>query len=235
MYACAPVGDTGFNSSWSRCIVARSFALAVVSMEANFASSKPIRTPVIGDRALGYIVNSSGPMKRKRLLVAMVPKCHNRYTPRAMVPNIASCRIVNTFLVAKYVKSKMTRERDLSQVNFIDQGFESAANLLVKYQFHQRIPHVVCKTFIRTRSGRNTRRWAFHGSLKVQQGTVKGTTGQKAAQVPASIVAKKSRWHRKAGARKAQCLKERKRVLYCEHEDVFGQWCQHRINTRGSM
>ena len=61
----------------------------------------------------------------------MVPH-HNRYTPRAMVPNEASCRIVNTFVVAEYIKSKMTRERDHSQVNFIDEGLECAANLFVK-------------------------------------------------------------------------------------------------------
>ena len=36
------------------------------------------------------------------------------------------------FLVAEYIKSKMTRERDVGQVNFIDEGFESAADLLVK-------------------------------------------------------------------------------------------------------
>ena len=29
------------------------------------------------------------------------------------------------------MKSKMTRERDLGQVNFIDKRFESAANLIV--------------------------------------------------------------------------------------------------------
>ena len=45
-----------------------------------------------------------------------------------MVPDEASCRIVNNFLVAKYIKSKMTRERDLGQVNLIDEGFEGAVN-----------------------------------------------------------------------------------------------------------
>ena len=49
-----------------------------------------------------------------------------------MVPGGASCRIVNTFFVAEYIKSKMTRERDLSQVNFIASRFEIAATLLVK-------------------------------------------------------------------------------------------------------
>ena len=44
-----------------------------------------------------------------------------------MVPNVASCRIVSTFLVAEYIKSNMTKERDLRQVNFIDNGFESAS------------------------------------------------------------------------------------------------------------
>ena len=49
-----------------------------------------------------------------------------------MVNDGASCGIVNAFLVAEYVKSKMTRECDLGQVNFIDEGFEGAANLFVK-------------------------------------------------------------------------------------------------------
>ena len=50
-----------------------------------------------------------------------------------MVPDEASCRMVNTF-VAEYIKSNMTRECDLGPVNFIDEGFDGAANLLVKYQ-----------------------------------------------------------------------------------------------------
>ena len=60
-----------------------------------------------------------------------------------MVPNGASCRIMCTFFVAEFVKSKMTRECDLSQVNFIDKGYEDAANLLVEQHLQQRIPHVV--------------------------------------------------------------------------------------------
>ena len=48
-----------------------------------------------------------------------------------MVPDGASCRIVTTF-VAEYIKSKMTKECDHSQVNFIDERFEGTANLLVK-------------------------------------------------------------------------------------------------------
>ena len=63
--------------------------------------------------------------------VAMV-LYHNRCAPRAMVSNVASCMIVNTFLVAEQINSKVTRERDLSQVNFINRGFESAAKMLVK-------------------------------------------------------------------------------------------------------
>ena len=61
----------------------------------------------------------------------MVPY-QNKNNSRAMVPGEASFRIVSTFLVSEYIKSKMTRERDLDQVNFIDEGFEGAANLLVK-------------------------------------------------------------------------------------------------------
>ena len=65
-----------------------------------------------------------------------------------MVPDEASCRILTTF-VAEYIKSKMTRERDLGQVNFIDKGYESAANLPVKQELNKEIPHVVCETFTR--------------------------------------------------------------------------------------
>ena len=81
-------------------------------------------------------------------------------------------------------KRKMTRECDFGQVNFIDKRYKDAANLPVKQQFQQRIPHVVCKTFIRTRNGRNTRSWAFHGSHKVQQGTVKGCARKRAESKP---------------------------------------------------
>ena len=46
-------------------------------------------------------------------------------TSPAMVPDEASCRIVNTF-VAEYIKSKKTRERDLGHVSFIDKGPKTA-------------------------------------------------------------------------------------------------------------
>ena len=95
--------------------------------------------------------------------------------PRANVPDEASCRFVKIFFVADYIKSKMTRECDLSQVNFIDKRVrrrrQSARELTVSYRGF----HMLCaKNFTRTRSGRNTRSWAFHGSLKVQQGLCKG-------------------------------------------------------------
>ena len=59
-----------------------------------------------------------------------------------MVPNVASCRIVNTF-VAEYIKSEMTRERDLGQVKFINKGFENAAKLLVKSSSNRGF-HLLC-------------------------------------------------------------------------------------------
>ena len=40
-------------------VVARSFASAMVTMHVKFASSKPKRTPVLGDWAFGYTVNVS--------------------------------------------------------------------------------------------------------------------------------------------------------------------------------
>ena len=40
-------------------VVARSFALAIVTMQVKFASFKPMRTPVLGDWAFGYSVNVS--------------------------------------------------------------------------------------------------------------------------------------------------------------------------------
>ena len=55
----------------------------------------------------------------------MVPH-QNKYTPQAMVPDDASSRNVNTIFVAEYIKSKMTRECNLSQVTFINKGFEGA-------------------------------------------------------------------------------------------------------------
>ena len=41
-------------------VVARSSALAIVTMQIKFASSKSMRTPMLGDRAVGYPVNASG-------------------------------------------------------------------------------------------------------------------------------------------------------------------------------
>ena len=41
-------------------VVARSFALAIVTLQVKFASSMPMRTPVMGDQTVGYIVDSSG-------------------------------------------------------------------------------------------------------------------------------------------------------------------------------
>ena len=61
----------------------------------------------------------------------MVPH-QNKYTPQAMVPDEASCRNVNTIIVTEYIKSKMTRECNLSLVTFINKGFEGAADLLPK-------------------------------------------------------------------------------------------------------
>ena len=93
-----------------------------------------------------------------------------------------SCRFVNTFLVAEYIKSKMTRERDLSQVNFIDKGFESAANLLVQYQFHQGISTCCVQKLSSELEVVETHKklgFPCHGTLKVQQGTVKGCARKK--------------------------------------------------------
>ena len=59
---------TGFNSSWSwrnrRCEVIR---IGDRDDAGQIASSTPMRTPVSGDRAFGYIVNSPGPMGSVRV------------------------------------------------------------------------------------------------------------------------------------------------------------------------
>ena len=71
MYACPPVGDTVFNSSRSwctrRCEVIR---IGDRDYAGQLESSMPMRTPVSGDRALGYIVNSPGPMGSVRVFTA---------------------------------------------------------------------------------------------------------------------------------------------------------------------
>ena len=60
--------DTGFNSSWSwrthRCEVIR---IGDRDCEGQTASSMPMRAPVSGDRALGYLVNSPRPMGNVRV------------------------------------------------------------------------------------------------------------------------------------------------------------------------
>ena len=48
-------------------VVARSFALAIVTMQVKFASSMPMRTPELGDQAVRYIVDSSGLMRSVRV------------------------------------------------------------------------------------------------------------------------------------------------------------------------
>ena len=92
----------------------------------------------------------------------MMPESHNRYFPRAMVPNEALCRIVTSFLVAEYVKGKMTRECNFGQVSFNIKRCEDADNLLMSQQIQDRIPHDVCEAFTRARRGRGTRSRAFH-------------------------------------------------------------------------
>ena len=67
-----------------------------------------------------------------------------------MVPDEALCKIVTIFLVAEKIRSKMTRECNLGQLVFNDKGYKEAANLPVKQQFQERIPHVVCEIFTRT-------------------------------------------------------------------------------------
>ena len=67
----------------------------------------------------------------------MTPQSHNRNFQRTIVPDEASCKTVTTFLVAEYVKSKMTRECNLGQVGFNDKGYKDAANLPVK-QFQEK-------------------------------------------------------------------------------------------------
>ena len=70
-YQCTPVLPMMTRATSARgagaLVVARPLASAIVNMQAKFASSMPMRTPVIGDRALGYIVNSSGPMGSVRI------------------------------------------------------------------------------------------------------------------------------------------------------------------------
>ena len=39
-------------------VVARSFALSIVTLQVKFASSMPMRSPVFRDWAVGYIVDS---------------------------------------------------------------------------------------------------------------------------------------------------------------------------------
>ena len=47
--------------------VARSSALAIVTMQVEFASFMPMKNPVIEDWAVGYIVDFSGPMGNVRV------------------------------------------------------------------------------------------------------------------------------------------------------------------------
>ena len=50
-------------------LVARSFTLAIAALQAKFASSTPIRTPMIGDRAGGYLVDPTSPMRSVRVSI----------------------------------------------------------------------------------------------------------------------------------------------------------------------
>ena len=51
--------------------------------------------------------------------------------------------VVTTLLIAKYVKSKMTRECTLGQIDFFDVKYKYTASLLVKEQFQEGIPQVM--------------------------------------------------------------------------------------------
>ena len=55
-------------------VVAKSSALAIATMQIKFASSESMRTPMLGDRALGYSVNASG-LKESVCVSAIEPTC----------------------------------------------------------------------------------------------------------------------------------------------------------------
>ena len=48
------------------------------------------------------------------------------------MPDRESCEVVSTFLVAEYIKGKVTGMRDSRQVDFFHKVVEDAANLYVK-------------------------------------------------------------------------------------------------------
>ena len=50
-------------------------------------------------------------------------------TPWTIVPHEASCRIVHAFLVTEYIKSKVTRQCDLGQVDFHEKRGENTIDL----------------------------------------------------------------------------------------------------------
>ena len=115
-------------------VVARSFALAIVIMQVKFASSKPMRIPVLGNRAFGYLVNVSnqkesmcvstlksircgrreGENTRDQEFkdldvtgVAMVP--YELEAPGAMVPSVSSCR--DEYLFCSRVNQEQSDKR----------------------------------------------------------------------------------------------------------------------------
>ena len=72
-------------------------------------------------------------------IVAIVPH-HISQSPWAMVSDGASRRIMNTFLVTKYVKRKMIRTCNSRQVDFVHKEHEDATNPNVKWKLYNRIP-----------------------------------------------------------------------------------------------
>ena len=98
-------------------VVARSFALAIVTMQVKFASSMPMKTPVIGDRAAGYIVDSSGPTGNVR--VSTIEPTHDESIPTTHVYAMSCESILENLQTASKgdVLAMVTKSRSAGTVS----------------------------------------------------------------------------------------------------------------------
>ena len=101
--------------------------------------------------------------------------CHatNSHSPLANVPDVTSCRIMNTFHVTKYVRSKMTKKVQVSPSRFRPQNTQRCHQSEREIE-KTRIGFQMLKNIFRIQGGGNTRIRAVHGTRKAQQNSARG-------------------------------------------------------------
>ena len=85
----------------------RSFALAIVIMQVKFASSKPMRIPVLGNRAFGYLVNVSNPTESMCISTVKSIRCYRREEEYWIYQGFKDLDVTRVTMVPHQIRNSM--------------------------------------------------------------------------------------------------------------------------------